>query len=57
MDQSSSNKDIEKQSDWGYLLGIKPKVLAKGLDEDCEGKKARRILRFGAQTTGQMGKA
>lgn len=28
-----------KQSDWGYLLGIKPKVLAKRLDEDCEGKK------------------
>ena len=39
LDQSFSNKDIEKQSDWGYLLGIKPKVLAKGLDEDCEGKK------------------
>ena len=28
-----------KQSDWGYLLGIKSKVLAEGLDEDCEGKK------------------
>ena len=37
--RASATKTLRSSQTGGYLLGIKSKVLAKGLDEDCEGKK------------------
>lgn len=34
LDYSFSNEDTERESDWGYLWKIKPKVLANELDKD-----------------------